>query len=87
MIVVSKRYQIKREDIERVGRNALIFFAPLAVIYLSFVAAEIEKDGFTWEDYKPNQVVIGAIMLYIVNVLLDFFRKWASENKYTKKLN
>jgi len=83
MIVVSKKYQVRREDLERVGKNALIFFAPLAVIYLSFVATEIEKDGFAWEDFRPSQVVIGAMILYIVNVLLDFFRKWASETRYT----
>lgn len=86
MIVISKKYQVRKEDIERVGRNALIFFAPLAVIYLSFVAVEIERDGFAWEDFRPSQVVVGAMILYVVNVLLDFFRKWASENKYTKKI-
>ena len=83
MIVVSKKYQIRREDLERVGKNALIFFAPLAVIYLSFVATEIEKDGFSWEDFRPNLVVTGAMILYVINVLLDFFRKWASETRYT----
>ncbi len=83
MVVVSKRFQIREEDLKRVGRNALIFFAPLAVIYLTSVATEIQKDGFSWEDFKPNLVVVGAMILYVINVLLDFFRKWASETKYT----
>uniref|UniRef100_A0A7V3JAX4 Uncharacterized protein n=1 Tax=candidate division CPR3 bacterium TaxID=2268181 RepID=A0A7V3JAX4_UNCC3 len=83
MIVVSKRFQVRKEDLQKVGKNALIFFAPLAVIYLSFVATEIEKDGFTWEDFRPNLVVLGAMILYVINVLLDFFRKWASETRYT----
>lgn len=62
MIVINRKYEIRKEDLEKVGKNALIFFAPLAVIYFSFVAAEIEKDGFSWEDFRPSQMVIGAMV-------------------------
>jgi hypothetical protein len=80
--MVSKRFQITKNDIQKVTTNALIFFAPLATIYLSFVAGEIQKDGFSLNDLVPNQIVTGAMVLYVVNVLLDFFRKFVSETKY-----
>lgn len=80
--MTSKRFELKKEDVQKVAKNALIFFAPVGVIYLTAVALEVEKDGFAWEDMRPNMVVIGSIMLYVVNVLLDFFRKWTAQTKY-----
>ena len=57
--------------------NARVFLAPVALIYLPFVTSNIEKDGFQLSDFTPNQIVIGAIVLYVMNLLLDWFKKVA----------
>ena len=82
--VISKRFQVRNEDLLKVGKNALIFLAPLAIIYFSAVVIEIQKEGIEWADFQPSNIVIGAMVLYVINVLLDFFRKFMAESKYTK---
>ena len=54
--------------------NLQIFFAPLAVIYLSTVAIGLQ-DGFNVSSFIPTPATQGAIALYIVNGLLDYLRK------------
>ena len=55
--------------------NARVFLAPLALIYLPFVTANIQLDGIQLSDFQPNQVVIGAMVLYVMNIILDWFKK------------
>lgn len=56
--------------------NTLVFLAPLGVLYFVFVQAGIQADGFQWADFRPDDAVIGAMVLYVINVLLDFFKKF-----------
>lgn len=70
----SKRWQLNRADVQKWLKNAGIFLAPLALIYLAFVKANL-ADGMAVTDFVPNEVVIGAMTLYLVNVLTDLFLK------------
>jgi hypothetical protein len=54
--------------------NAVLFLAPLGIIYLSQVSANL-GDGFEWSDFAITPVMMGAISLYVVNTLLDLLRK------------
>lgn len=81
-MTISSKFQLKEEDIKRVGKNALIFIAPVAIIYFASVVEAISKDGFTWNDFQPSMIAVGSILLYILNVLIDFFRKWSTVTKY-----
>lgn len=56
--------------------NTLVFAAPLAILYLLFVQANINIDGFQVTDFQPTKEVIGGMILYVINVLLDFFKKY-----------
>lgn len=56
-------------------KNTLTFFAPLFVLYLAQVQGGIMKDGFQTVDLIPNSQTTGAGILYIVNVLYDYFNK------------
>lgn len=71
----SKAWRLNDEDINKIITNGLLFLGPLAIIYLTSVIAEINLDGFGWEDFIPTMPVIGAMVLYMLNVVLDFFRK------------
>lgn len=80
----SKAWKLSSEDWLRWGKNALVFLAPVAVIYFAFVQVNL-GDGFSSSDFAPNQVVIGAALLYLVNTAMDFFRKLVPDN--TKQLS
>ena len=71
----SSRWKLNYEDVKKWVDNSLLFIAPLATIYLIFVAANINEGGLSWSDFVPNNFVLGTMVLYIVNVLLDFFKK------------
>jgi hypothetical protein len=64
-------------DWNKFAKNSLIFFAPLALIYLVFVTAGINADGVQLVDFVPSNEVISMAVLYIINVAIDFFKKFA----------
>ena len=76
----SPRWSLNKEDIRKWGINALIFIAPVGIIYLSSVSGAIGDLGFTWSDFRITPTVAGAMTLYVINVLLDVFRKFATKS-------
>ncbi len=70
----SPKWSLNNADVRKWLKNAAIFLAPLAIIYLVPVASNLQ-DGFAWSDFALTPVTEGAIVLYVVNTALDFFRK------------
>lgn len=75
----SKSWKFNSADFSAWLNNSLVFLAPLAVVYFGFVQANLQ-DGFSFSDFAPNDAVVGAFVLYIVNTATDFFRKLAKDN-------
>lgn len=71
-------YNLTRADRQKWLNNSLIFLAPLFVLYLVFVQTGITSDGFSMSDFIPTQEVIGGLILYIINTLLDLLRKFVA---------
>lgn len=71
---------LTKRDYKKWLTNAGIFIAPVAVIYLGSVVNAIGDGGFQWTDFSVNTIVAGSMILYVVNTILDFFRKLASSN-------
>lgn len=82
MITVSEGNSIIREDLQKWFKNSVVFAAPLLVIYLTFVSGQIQIDGIEPSDFVPSNELLAMLVLYIINVLLDFFMKFAGETKY-----
>lgn len=57
--------------------NLLVFFAPLLVVYFGIVAMTLQQPGHVVvvRDFMPNSATVGAIALYVVNGIMDYFRK------------
>ena len=55
--------------------NTLIFIRPVLLIYLGFVATNVGIEGFQPTDLIPNEFILGAMVLYLVNVFTDYLRK------------
>jgi len=69
------RFILEKEQTKKWLRNAMLFLAPLGILYLVYVQGGIQADGFDWQDFYPTREVIGGIFLYVINVVLDYLRK------------
>ena len=78
---VSPKGQVNKDDLKKWGRNLLVFLAPLAVIYLLQLYAVLQNGFLSLTDFIPSQITLGAIELYVVNALLDLFRKFTDSKK------
>ena len=74
-------YSLTRADQQKWLNNALIFLAPLFVLYLVFVQTGITSNGVDITDFIPTQEVVGGLILYAINNLLDLLRKLIASSK------
>jgi len=65
------------ENSKKFISNSLIFLAPLILIYLMQVQAVLSSENhlFVLSDLIPTQITFGAMMLYSINVMVDYFKK------------
>lgn len=77
---MSQAFSITPEQKAKWLYNSLVFLAPLVLIYLTGVITAIQ-DGFAWSDFVPTILVQGAMVLYVLNVLMDFFKKFVPATK------
>lgn len=71
---MSTKWSLNSLDWQKILHNSLVFLAPVALIYLAFVAGNLSS-GISLSAFVPPPVVQGTMALYIVNVLIDTFRK------------
>ena len=74
------KWSLNSADWKKILHNALVFLSPVALIYLAFVAGGI-SNGLSLSAFIPTPVAQGAMALFVVNVLIDFFRKLAVDNR------
>lgn len=78
--MTSGKYNFNKEDFKRWGSNTLLFLAPLALIYLSFVLDNLKASGFSLNIFVPDTLIYGAISLYVLNAGTDLIRKFVKDN-------
>ncbi len=71
--IVSPKFSLNEYDWKRWLHNASVFMVPVALLFLAELV-KLVPDGWQY----------GALALYLLNVLQDIVRKWASENTYRK---
>lgn len=64
----SKRHQLSQADYQRIGRNAVIFFGPVAITALGLFI-----NGTT----EPKVYAV-AVAIWAQGVIVDVLRKWNS---------
>ena len=72
---ISPSGKLNEADLKRWGRNLLVFLAPLGVIYLLQLSASLQNGALSLESLIPNPTTQGGIELYLINGVLDIFRK------------
>jgi hypothetical protein len=81
-IIGTGNGQITKTQLKDWQKNLLLFLIPLGVIYLTSVLAVLQQPGhaFSLKDLELTQFTLGAIVLYLVNALLDLSRKFLTDN-------
>jgi len=72
---------LKQPKLNKWIDNSLVFLAPLAILYLMTIQGRIQEGGISLSDFYLDEKMIGAMSLYVINVLLDYFKKYRSVNK------
>lgn len=63
-MTASKRWKLNSDDVKRVGKNALIFFAPALIVFLTTIQA-----GGEWQE------AVDVLYLWVINTIIDLLRK------------
>ena len=69
--IVSEKYKLIKQDLLKWGKNALIFAAPMLVVFLTSIQAG-----------QPLNEALNVVWLYMLNVFIDLLKKFVKENKY-----
>ena len=69
--IISPKWTIKKEDLLKWAKNAFIFSVPAIIVLVS-----------SFQDIIPQDASYGVVVLYIINIVIDFLRKFAQENRY-----
>lgn len=72
--------RLSEQNFNKWINNSLTFLAPLGIMYLVTIQERITTDGISFSDFAIDNTMAGAIALYLINVLLDFFKKYKDSN-------
>lgn len=69
--------KLAKTDAKKWYQNLLVFFAPVAIVYLTQVVGFIQQanGAVNLKDFVPTAFTNGAVALYIINSALDYFKK------------
>lgn len=79
--ITSPEWRLRRQDVERTLHHAFRFLIPLALLYLAFVITGVEG-GIELSDFVPNNSVLTAGVLFVLNALFDLLTRLKNENTY-----
>lgn len=73
---VAPKGALNLEDINKMVKNALVFFTPTIVLYGAQLLGELNKVGVLHlTDLIPSTYVVGAFQGYIISTALDYLKK------------
>jgi len=68
--MTSKRFQINKEELLKVGKNSLIFLAPALIIFLTAIQSGV-----------PVSDALYSVYLWALNTTIDLLRKFSEGKK------
>lgn len=75
---MTQKFSLNAADVQRWIANLIVFIAPVLLIYLLAVIATINSSGVSLASFAPNALTVGAMVLYILNAVVDIIRKFVS---------
>lgn len=82
---MSTKFSLSAQDIRNWLKNLLIFVAPVLLIYVLAVTGIITGHNgvVALSDFVPNGVTVGAMVLYVLNAVIDILRKFSGTSTST----
>lgn len=79
----SDRFNLSYVEFQRWVGNALLYLLPIFVIYWTPIVALISEPNhvFTFNDLRITPFIMGAIVTYVGNTILDLARKYLSNKQ------
>ena len=76
----SNSFEFNATDRKKWFTNLKLFLAPVATMYIVSVVATITANNnlFDWHYFIPTTMVQGAMVLYVLNTLLDLIKKYVN---------
>lgn len=70
-----KKITLNKTDQSKFVNNLLVFLAPLGILYLTTVVGAVSQAPLGFQDFIPNEVALGGMILWVLNTALDYLRK------------
>lgn len=71
------KWTLNIQEVQTIAKNAVIFFSPVALIYLGGFVIDVKNAGFQLTDFIPSELTVTAMMLWLGNTAIDTFRKFS----------
>jgi hypothetical protein len=73
---LSKAGWINKEDLKKIGKNALVFLTPTLTLYGAQLLGALNTSTIlSLKDLIPSPYVIGAFEGYLIATFLDYLKK------------
>lgn len=71
-------YEMTHTDWKKAGKSAVVFLAPVLLVYLSAVLGvfQIEGHHFKLSDLIPSQLVIDGSIFWLLNQIQGVIMRW-----------
>lgn len=66
-------WRMNEEEWKDFLNDALVFLAPLALIYFGDIIKDFNSNTFCWSIFVPDQAVQGAMVFYVISQIYNFF--------------
>lgn len=70
-----KKLSLNKRNFSKWFENQKLFLKPLIVLYLAYSIRRVSDDGLAPNDFLPNNDLLTAGALYLLNAAYDYWRK------------
>ena len=73
---IAPKWQVNQQDLIKIGKSTLIFFAAPILMYLAQLVASLsETHVLLLKDFIPNLATLGTIEGWAIGIAINFFLK------------
>ena len=80
---MSDKFELTKSDWKKQGKAAVVWSAPVLLMYLSAVLGVLQVEGHTWniQDLIPSSYTVGGIIVWALSQVQGIILRWVNESK------
>lgn len=80
---MSEMMVLDKRDWQKAGKSAIVWFAPVALLYISAVLGVLQVEGHTFniKDFIPSSYTTGGMIAWGLGRIQDILLRWSNETK------